>query len=534
MIVIRGAEVYNPSRGNVAQLRDLWIDGERIIDPPPAPTDVQEIDGRGKVIAPAGVEIHTHVAGYPLNAARRFMLIEGSEPHTLIPSPDEAASLYLQMGYTTIFDAASSPLFARATIKDLDHLSGVDRGTYTLMGDHSLLMENLVKNDLSAVRDILAWLIHVSGGYAVKLVNPGGGLAWKAGMQAPDLDSPLGLGSLTQREIIRTVVKIVNDLGMPHPVHLHACKLGEPGNFSSFCETIKALEGQRAHLCHIQFFCYGQDDSGGFTSQAEQVAQTLDAFPQITCDVGQIMFGSAMAVSADTSALSLLHQHSKQPWISRQVECEGGNNILPLQYKAKDLTSSVQWATGLELLLRFPDPTRMFLTTDHPNGAPFTAYPQIIAWLMNSSARQEILKQMHPKIRERLGLADIEREYSLGEIFAMTSYGPAKALGLQDRGHLDPGALADIRCYTKRDDIKAMFEKPAWVMRRGEIVIENGKQIKQQSGNTLITRPAWDETRLPYIKAELADHLSFPVDQYALGDSSIPDVLEVPCTSTTS
>jgi len=532
MIVIRGAEVYNPSQGNNSQICDLWIDGERIIDPPPEPTNVHEIDGRGKIIAPAGVEIHTHVAGYPLNAARRFMLVEGSNPLNLIPSQEEAARRYLQMGYTTIFDAASSPLFARSTAKDLDHLKGVDRGTYTLMGDHRLLIDALAKGDLSKARDIIAWLIHVSGGYAVKLVNPGGGLAWKAGRPAPDLDSPLGLGNLTQRYIIHTVVKITNELGMPHPVHLHACKLGEPGNFSSFCETIKALEGQRTHLCHIQFFCYGKDESGGFTSAAEQVAQTLELFPQVTCDVGQIIFGSAIAVSADTSSISKLHQLSRRPWISRQVECEGGNNILPFQYKAKDLTSSVQWATGLELLLRFPDPTRLFLTTDHPNGGPFIAYPQIIEWLMSNAARQEILKTMHPTVMKKTGLAEIKREYTLGEIFAMTSYGPAKTLGLQDRGHLNPGALADIRCYEKQDDIKRMFEKPVWVMRRGEIVVENGNRVVEQSGNSLITRPALDKARIPYIKAELAEHLSIPVDQYALGNWDNSSAKEVPCTST--
>jgi formylmethanofuran dehydrogenase subunit A len=147
-----------------------------------------------------------------------------------------------------------------------------------------------------------------------------------------------------------------------------------------------------------------------------------------------------MAVSFDTSGLSALQKITGKPWISRQFEGEGGTNTLPLNYSTRDAPSAVQWATGLELMLRFPDPTRLFLTTDHPNGAPFTAYPQVIEWLMNRAARQEMLGSINPAGNKRTGLAGIEREYSLAEIFAMTSWGPAKALGLVDRGHWDRSA----------------------------------------------------------------------------------------------
>ncbi|MEL7643883.1 MAG: hypothetical protein AAGU25_07220, partial [bacterium] len=74
MIVIRCAEVYNPARGYAAQSGDLWIEDGRIITPRPDVIPEQVIDARGMIIAPAGVEIHTHVTGYPLSLARRFTL----------------------------------------------------------------------------------------------------------------------------------------------------------------------------------------------------------------------------------------------------------------------------------------------------------------------------------------------------------------------------------------------------------------------------------------------------------------------------
>lgn len=534
MILIRGAEVYDPAHGFNGQIRDLWVDGDRIVPTPSAYGTPSVIDASGTILAPAGVEIHTHVAGYGLNSARRFLSGDPASLDLLVPSAETAAGRYLALGYTTVFDAASSPLMARFTSDDLQRMTGLDRGTFTQLGDHHLLLQALAGGDLQEVRDTLAWLLHVAGGYAVKLVNPGGGVAWKAGQPAPGLDESIGLGDLTQRRIIQVLVWLVNEMGLPHPVHLHAGRLGQPGNASAFCETVRALDGQRAHLCHIQFYSYGQDEHGSYTSAADQVVQCLQEYPQITCDVGQVLFGAAMAVSFDTSGLSHLQSATGKPWISRQLEGEGGTNVLPLSYRARDASSAVQWAVGLELLLRSPDPTRLFLTTDHPNGAPFTAYPQVIEWLMSRPARQEVLKNSHPAGTHKTGLAGIQREYSLAEIFAMTSWGPAKALGLTDRGHLGAGALADLRCYRKQADLRAMFACPAWVMRRGRVVVRDGQFTAPEDGGLLVVRPAWDESRTKRIHTALAELVSVPADDYALGATGQPGAKEVPCTSRVS
>ena len=534
MILIRGAEIYDPAHGINGQVRDLWVDGEQVSSTPLEPGTPDVIDGNGTILAPAGVEIHTHVAGYGLNSARRFLVGDPVLLDLLTPPAETAARRYLALGYTTVFDAASSPLMARFTSTDLESMTGVDCGTFTQLGDHHLLLQALAGGDMQEVRDTLAWLLHVSGGYAVKLVNPGGGIAWKAGQPAPGLDEPIGLGDLTQRRVILALVQLVNEMGLPHPVHLHAGRLGRPGNAAAFCDTIRALDGQRAHLCHIQFYSYGQDEHGSFTSAAEQVVRCLQAVPQITCDVGQVLFGNALAISFDTSGLSDLQKATGKPWISRQLEGEGGTNVLPLSYQARDASAAVQWATGLELLLRFPDPTRLFLTTDHPNGAPFTAYPQVIEWLMSQPARQEVLKHSHLAGTHKTGLAGIQREFNLGEIISMTSWGPAKALGLTDRGHLAPGALADLRCYRKQANLCAMFNQPAWVMHRGRIVFKDGQFISPDGSGLLVVRPAWDESRRQRIHSNLANLVSIPANDYALGASGQRGAKEVPCTTRVS
>src|SRR5207245_8707314 len=133
------------------------------------------------------------------------------------------------------------------------------------------------------------------------------------------------------------------------------------------------------------------------------------------------------------------------------------------------LVSAVQWAVGLELLLLVRDPWRVFLTTDHPNGGAFTAYPSILRLLMDRRSRAAVLARAHPRLGERCGLAAIDREYSLDEIAVITRAGPARALGLAAKGHLAPGADADLVLYDPGRDPEAMFRTPVAVIKEGVV-----------------------------------------------------------------
>ncbi len=57
-------------------------------------------------------------------------------------------------------------------------------------------------------------------------------------------------------------------------------------------------------------------------------------------------------------------------------------------------------------------------------------------------------------------LADLDREYTLNEIAIITRAGPARILGLKHKGHLGPGADADITIYTPHENKETMFELP--------------------------------------------------------------------------
>ena len=196
---------------------------------------------------------------------------------------------------------------------------------------------------------------------------------------------------------------------------------------------------------------------------AEQVNRRKD----VTVDIGQVMFGQTVTVSSDTLRQFTARNFGRpRKWVIDETD-GNGSGIVPYRYSSGDFYNVVQWAVGLELFLLIDDPWRVFFTTDHPNGAPFTAYPELLALLMDRQARNNAIAELPKRALAMTGLPSIGREYTLTEIAVMTRAAPARLLGLADRGHLGRGARADIAVYRRRDDKAEMFRHAALTVKAG-------------------------------------------------------------------
>jgi formylmethanofuran dehydrogenase subunit A len=141
------------------------------------------------------------------------------------------------------------------------------------------------------------------------------------------------------------------------------------------------------------------------------------------------------------------------------------------------------------------DPWKIFMTTDHPNGGPFFAYPKIIAWLISNKARMATLKRCHKKAQKKSLLPTLRRELSLYELAIVTRAGQAKALGLKNKGHLGIGADADVAIYNvnpettdiakKYKAVRRAFGHAAYTIKDGVVVVKDGEVVKQVSGRTM-------------------------------------------------
>jgi formylmethanofuran dehydrogenase subunit A len=175
-----------------------------------------------------------------------------------------------------------------------------------------------------------------------------------------------------------------------------------------------------------------------------------------------VLFGQTCTASGDSMRQYAIGKsaHPKKPVIM-DIECDAGCGVVPMRYRDKSFVNAMQWVIGLETFLLFDDPWRIFLTTDHPNGAPFFFYPHLIRLLMDKGFRDDMLQKINPDAQAQSEvLKSLTREYTLDEIAILTRAGPAKSLGLVDRGHLGVGAAGDITVYRDDPDREAMFAAP--------------------------------------------------------------------------
>ncbi|MCA9085322.1 MAG: formylmethanofuran dehydrogenase subunit A [Planctomycetaceae bacterium] len=501
MLRISGGKVYDPANGLDGVIKDICVDDSgRIVD---SVDGGRTIDATGMIVFPGGVDVHTHVAGGAINFARAMTPEDHRRVQAFIrtksrrsglggmaPTTFATGYLYAGMGFTTVNEAAVPVLSARHTHEELADIPIVDKASLTLMANNEILLDQLEQGEYERAKHVVAWYIWAAKSYGIKAVNPGGVTAWKWGRDAKQLtDSIEGYSRLTPGSIITSLAAICEDLKLPHPIHLHCNNLGAPGNISTTLDTLKHLEGRRAHIAHSQYHAYGGDDWDTMCSETKQLAEYFNTHKNVTTDAGAVLFGDTVTITADGPWQHLLYKLTGRKWGNLDVENETGCGIVPYTYRPSNLVNAVQWASGLELLLLIKDPWQVFLSTDHPNGGCFWRYPEIIQLLMCADFRKECVAKLPDKIKDRISLPEIDREYTLYEIATAMSAGPARALGLHRKGNLGIGCDADIVIYEEDADVVRMFGHPRYVVKNGEIVIEEGDIRETPNGREFIVRP---------------------------------------------
>ena len=528
---LTGGTVYDPANGVDGVVQDVCIEAGRIVAE--LPPSVPRLDLRGMVVMPGGVDIHAHVAGSSVNHARRLLpeehaadhvpaprLLDGPSPRSgtggTVPSTFATGYRYAGLGYTTAMEAAVAPLAARQAHAELDDTPLIDSGFYVLLGNDDYLLRQIAAGETARARDYAGWLLGVTRAYAIKIVNPGGVAVWKdGGRNVSGVDDAVGSSSVTPRKILETLAGAAQALALPHPAHIHCNNLGQPGNAATTLESMRALAGRRAHFTHLQFHSYGGERGKSWQSAAKDVIAYVNGHPEVSADVGQVMFGSATTVTADGPVEHLLYASSGRKWVNVDIELETGCGIVPYSYREKAAVAALQWAVGLELFLLATDPWRVVLSTDHPNGGTFLSYPELIRLLMDRAYRDQRLKGVNQKLLAGSALLDgLAREYTLGEIAIVTRAGPARLLGLSRKGHLGPGADADVTVYAPDANRATMFAAPRYVIKGGTVVVEEGQLRRAPAGARLAVRPEYDAAVKQDVKRFFDAYASVAFENY--------------------
>jgi formylmethanofuran dehydrogenase subunit A len=526
---ISGGDIIDPVNGRLGK-GDLWIRDEEIVAAPARGQAERTIDASGCIVMAGAIDIHSHIGGGNVNTAR-LLLPEQHAAYQARPaatplsnagwSTFETGCLYAKMGFTTVVEPAMSPGAALHTHLELADIPIIDKATLAILGNDDFLL-SMIRDDASAemIEDYVAWTVSSTRALGVKVINAGAAAAFKENVRTFSFDDVVPSYGVSSRKIVKTLQAAVDRLGIPHPLHVHCNNLGVAGAADTAAATIAAAEGVPLHLAHLQFYGYGTEGKRKFSSAAARLAELVNATPEVTIDIGQVMFGQTVTISSDVmrqfSARGTAHPRKT---VIHDGDGNGGG-IVPCRYRP-DYYGTVQWAAGLELFLLITDPWRVFFTTDHPNGAPFTVYPTLFKLLMSRDARNEMASGLSPSAMAHSTLASIDREYTFEEIAIMTRAAPAKLLGLKDRGHLGAGAIADVAVYRKDNDVAKMLGTAALVFKNGELVVKDGEITHYRWGKALRLNPPPDAAMVRRLEEYHERRYGLSLDWFTFPDSAI-------------
>ena len=515
-LLIRNACVFDPLNGIRGDVMDIAIRDGRIVES--VKNDAEVIDAEGFLTLPGGIDSHSHVCGTKVNFGRYMSPEDMRAGRTArrgkmhvtsgyyVPTTYGNSYRYSTMGYTTVLEGAMAPLEARHTHEEFNATPHQDMLANTLFDGNWSIMEAVHAKDVKRAAAIVAWTLSSVRGFAIKLTNPGGTEAWGWGEDLTSIRDPVPNFNVTPAEIISTMISANELLHLPHSVHLHCNNLGKPGNYATTLETFGLVPDlnknrQTLYATHVQFHAYGGSTWRDICSKADEITKSVNAKPQIVMDMGQIMFGRTMTMTADGPMEFNLYCLHHNKWSNHDVELETGSGIIPVLYSKKSLVNCVMWAIGLELALLTKNPYQCLLATDNPNGAPFVKYPEIIGLLMSKRYRDEECSTLNNGFEQRTSISSLDREMDWNEIAIITRAGQAKALGLaaQSKGHLAPGAEADLAIYPIRcDDVDPAkeyrnvvegFQKTRFTIKRGRVVARDGDVIVEGANATFWVNP---------------------------------------------
>lgn len=502
LIRLKGGRIIDPVHER-DESGDLFLEDGRIVATPAKGRKADETyDLTGKIVMAGAVDIHSHIAGSNVTLGRQLMPelpeLAASEGQPIAPSPAAWGAYatgirYAEMGYTTVIEPALIPTHAIEAQAELAAIPIIDVGALVILGNDDLTL-SLLREDRSKdeIKDYVAWTLRHAKALGLKVINAGGSEAFKFNARTFGLDDEVPAYGVTSRAIVEALQEAVSDLGVPHPVHVHCNNLGVAGNVATAVATIEATQGRPIHFAHIQFYGYGKEGKRGLSSGAPRLMEAVNAHRNATVDVGQVMFGQTVTISGD-----ILRQFDgrraahPRKWLINQGD-GNGTGVVPYKYRAKNFVNAMQWAIGLEIFLLAGDLWRVLFSTDHPNGALFVRYPEIFHLLMDRDERARWLEGVPEAAREVSNLPSITREFTLSEIAVITRGAPARLLGLTDRGHLAPGAVADVAVYTEQKNKTAMFAAPDFVFKDGTLVVRDGRVIRVTWGRVYHAEPGFD------------------------------------------
>ncbi len=390
-VTIAGGRVYDPAHGLDGVRRDVKIEGGRIVAGVGTPPPPgRTLAAEGCVVMSGGIDVHSHPLG-----VSRFARLAGSKELAGYADFSKIAAKYNSIGYTFFVEA------------------GLDAG------EVEAAAEECGKEKI---------------GCAVLPLGAGGG------------DRPgKFIGEKGVEEFFKTP-----DTGAVH--HVHLPDLAKVGALETLERFLRRLSGRRCHLSHASHYAF-ESRGGKLAPAGAKAAELLSRHPSVTFDCGPVVFGPALAFTADYE-LAVRVSKSVGGGLFRHEKSRF--SAAPYVFREANKMDSLLWINGMELLLATQNLKSASLSIDYPSGGALEGIPRIIALLMNREKRAAFLDALNVEAVAASSLRGMRREFSLYEVAAVTRWAPGLVAGTE---------AADAVVYKDGADEEKMFANPLFVIR---------------------------------------------------------------------
>lgn len=408
---IAQGRLYDPAHGWDGTERDLYIEGERIVDPLPEVDRV--ISAQGQAVLAGGIELRGHVAAYGLNSLRLW---------GLLPSAPELGETYASLGYTHVHEPFLTLYTANYVHRELAALPLVDTSASLVINLREWDTWLRSSEQLPEVARNFRYLLEQTRALNLRIMEPY--VRYRQDYYAHrtiKIEKALEiLATLAKEHNLTFALEASPEIlraSLPAPEAFHLAALGQALDEDGLIEAALGLL-EKGATADIGFF---PPENHGRT---------------VTVPI-RVYLGFFQPVP-------LCPPH---PGAAARRALR-----LALQYQESNLAFS--GANAIQ--------------------APVKDYPRMFSWLWDRTARHQDWNDELPT-----------RQYSLSEWAWATRTLPARILGLADRGHLGPGARADVALY----DLPPRTRTSQWsrhlgccrtLLKAGEIVIDNFSLVRAE------------------------------------------------------
>ena len=419
-IKIEGGILYDSKNSINGEQQDIYIEDGIIVDGFSKPD--KTIHAKSKAIMAGGIDIHSHIATYGLN------LLRATHGFYL---PREIGHIYAKMGYTHVNEPFMTQYTASYVHHELSSIPIVDTSAFLVLNIKDLDRKIKSTRYIEEVERIIPVIMSRTKAIGLKIYEPFVRYAQRMYiMKNVKAAKVLSFFSGMNRENIPKII-------------LHSSS-------ELFKEEIE--NPSLFHFSHI-----------GSTLEDEDIYRKVLTYLDggASADLGLFDFEENPRISPRR-----LTEHK----LCGVVDMDFSEPISFSRGKIQDITPPF---LALKLALSEPGKHISF-SSDSPTNARLESYPKILSWLMSIDNRKDLFKTDLPDF-----------EYTLFEVARITRQNPADILGLSNKGHLGVGAQADIAIYdihnrTKADELEPRFKECAYLIKGGEVVIEDHRIVNDR------------------------------------------------------